>query len=135
MTLEPSLSTSTPLVVDDEEGGPETFEPSELEREVFQIIRAILRPVVKPGRIAIRDAASYCAIFFDDNNRKPICRLRFNNESRLVVRLFNEKKEEERIPLESLDQLFDFSDRLKECVTFYLKSIPIRELDTNSAMD
>jgi hypothetical protein len=84
--------------------------------------------VVKPGRISVRAAASYCAILFDDNNRKPICRLRFNNENRLVIGLFNESKEEERVPITSLDQIFDFDDRLKACVGSYLKSDPSKEM-------
>jgi predicted type IV restriction endonuclease len=105
----------------------QVFTASETELEAFQIVRAILRPVVKPGRVFIRAAASYCAILFDDNNRKPICRLRFNNESRLVVGFFNENKEEERVPITNLDQLFDFGDRLQVCVEAYLKSTPVKE--------
>ena len=56
----------------------------------------------------------------DDNNRKPICRLRFNNEAKLVVGLFNESKEEERIAISTIDQLFHFSDRLTSSVNGYL---------------
>jgi hypothetical protein len=79
----PSLTIQAATEVPSDPG--ETFAPSDIELEAFQIVRAILRPVVKPARIFIRDAASYCAVLFDDNNRKPICRLRFNNENRLVV--------------------------------------------------
>jgi hypothetical protein len=98
--------------------------PSQIEIEAFQIIRAILRPVISPSRVFLRDAASYCAILFDDNNRKPICRLRFNNESRLVVGLFDEAKDEERISIENLDRLFDFDEKLRACVSGYLSSNP-----------
>jgi hypothetical protein len=98
--------------------------PSQIEIEAFQIIRAILRPVISPSRVFLRDAASYCAILFDDNNRKPICRLRFNNESRLVVGLFDEAKDEERISIENLDRLFDFDEKLRACVRGYLSSNP-----------
>ncbi|WPH14838.1 type I restriction endonuclease [Variovorax paradoxus] len=103
------------------------FVPSEIELEAFQIIRAILRPLVKPNRVFIRDAASYCAILFDDNNRKPICRLRFNNESRLVVGLFDANKEEERISISNVDELFDFGDRLKDSINAYLIPNSIKE--------
>ncbi len=48
------------------------------ETEGFYAVRAILRSLVDPKRIVMRDAQSYCAILLDDNNRKPICRLRFN---------------------------------------------------------
>jgi hypothetical protein len=115
----------------DEDAG---YVPSAIEMEAFQIIRAMLRPVVKPGRIHIRDAASYCAILFDDNNRKPICRLRFNNENRLAVGLFNDRKEEDKVAISSLDQLFDLDARLKATVIGYLKSEPAKEKSEDQAV-
>jgi hypothetical protein len=90
------------------------------EVEGFHIVRSILREVVSSQRIVMRDALSYCAIILDDNNRKPICRLRFNNTDKLAVGLFNEKKEEERIPLTHLDSLYDHADRLKATVLLHL---------------
>ncbi|MDR6446561.1 hypothetical protein J2794_002673 [Paraburkholderia terricola] len=132
MTPEQGLPLTTQVIEAPSESG-EAFVPSQIELEAFQIVRAILRPVVKPSRVYIRDAASYCAILFDDNNRKPICRLRFNNESRLVVGFFNENKEEERVPIASLDQIFDFDDRLKACVAAYLKSETLKDNAGNVA--
>jgi hypothetical protein len=123
--MTPELLSAVPASLDESVDVPavdEGFVPSDIEVEAFQIIRAILRPVVKPGRIHIRDAASYCAILFDDNNRKPVCRLRFNNESRLVIGLFNDRKEEDRIAIGSLDQLFDLDARLKATVAGYLSA-------------
>jgi predicted type IV restriction endonuclease len=67
----------------------------------FQIVRAILRDTVSPKRVYMRDVQSYCAILLDDNNRKPICRLRFNNTEKLIIGIFNLAKEEERVTLES----------------------------------
>ncbi len=124
--LKGAMTPEAPLVpeavtVVEEAATSEAFVPSPIELEAFQVIRAILRPVVKPGRIFIRDAASYCAVLFDDNNRKPICRLRFNNESKLSIGLFGESKEEERVSISSVDDIFDFADRLSACVTGYLK--------------
>ncbi|MCD9121799.1 type I restriction endonuclease [Cupriavidus sp. UGS-1] len=119
MSPEPSLSPEVAMGESQEEG-PSVPTPSAMEMEAYQIVKAILRPVVKPDMVAIRDAASYCAILFDDNNRKPICRLRFNNENRLYIGLFDENKEEERIPLGSLDDIFDLGDRLKATVASYI---------------
>jgi len=82
------------------------------EYEGFYAVRAMLRSAVAPKRIVMRDAATYCAILLDDNNRKPICRLRFNNPQKLRLGLFNEKKEEEVVSLEALDDIFNFQDRL-----------------------
>ncbi|SAK42180.1 hypothetical protein AWB80_00492 [Caballeronia pedi] len=120
MTPEPALLASVTHAEADSLPG-ETTEPTAIEVEAYQIVRAILRSVVSADRVAIRGAASYCAVLFDDNNRKPICRLRFKNENRLVVGVFDEKKEEERVPLHSLDDLFELADRLKASVARYTR--------------
>jgi predicted type IV restriction endonuclease len=91
--------------------------PEELEG--FYAIRAMLREVVASKRVVMRDAQSYCAILLDDNNRKPICRLRFNNSNKLRIGLFNDKKEEEQVALENIDEIFNFADRLKTTVLSY----------------
>jgi hypothetical protein len=90
------------------------------ETEGFHIVRSILRNVVSPRRIVMRDAQSYCAILLDDNNRKPVCRLRFNNTQKLALGYFNDKKEEEKAMLESLDDLYNFSEQLKATVLSYV---------------
>lgn len=94
-------------------------ETTEQEIEGFHIIRSILRDVVPSKRVFMRDAQSYCAILFDDNNRKPICRLRFNNPERLVLGLMN-GKDEEKVVLADLDALYDHADRLRATVSTYL---------------
>lgn len=89
------------------------------EWEGFFTIRSILRDFVSPKRIFIRDAMSYCAIILDDNNRKPICRLRFNNPERLVISLFN-GKEEEKININDVDDIYQYSDKLKATLFSYI---------------
>ena len=42
------------------------------ELQAFMIVRAITSRVVDADRITLRDAKSYCGIFVDDNNRKPV---------------------------------------------------------------
>ena len=92
--------------------------PEELEG--FYGVRAILRELLTPKRVVMRDAQSYCAILLDDNNRKPICRLRFNNNQKLRLGIFNEKKEEEQFPLESVDDIFKYAEQLKATASSYL---------------
>jgi len=92
------------------------------ELEGFYAVRAMLRDIVPSKRIFMRDAQSYCAVLFDDNNRKPICRLRFNNRQRLRLGIFKENKEEEVLPLESVDSIFDYRDRLKATVLAYIQN-------------
>jgi hypothetical protein len=90
------------------------------EVEGLHIVRSILRDVVSPRRIVMRDNLSYCAILLDDNNRKPVCRLRFNNTEKLAVGIFDGDKTEERFPLEEIDDLYNFAERLKATVAAHL---------------
>jgi hypothetical protein len=90
------------------------------EIEGLHTVRAILRGEVDPSRIVMRDAQSYCAILLDDNNRKPLCRLRFNNRDKLAVGLFAGGKEEERFPLTRVDDLYNHTDALRAALTSHL---------------
>ncbi len=86
------------------------------ELEGFHTVRAIVRSLVATKRVVMRDAQSYCAILLDDNNRKPICRLRFNNKQKLRLGLFNAQKEEEQVALESVDDIYNFAEQLRAAV-------------------
>lgn len=108
----PAPKQAAPIIQTTDEREAQVVTSAE-EIEGFHIVRSILRDVVAPRRIFIRDAQSYCAVLLDDNNRKPICRLRFNNAQKLYLGLFNEKKEEVRQGLESLDDLYNFAEQLK----------------------
>lgn len=92
------------------------------ELEAFHTIRAILRGVVPAKRVFMRDAQSYCAILLDDNNRRTICRLRFNNTQKLKLGLFNEKREENVVELSSVEDIFDHAEQLKLVVMSYISS-------------
>lgn len=91
------------------------------EIEGFHIIKSILRDSVASRRVFMRDAQTYCAIILDDNNRKPICRLRFNNTSKMVLGLMK-GKDEEKIFLSDLDQIYTHADALKATVAEYLSA-------------
>lgn len=91
------------------------------ELEGFHIIRAILRDVLPSKRVFMRDAQSYCAVLLDDNNRKPICRLRFNNAQRLVLGLMD-GKEEEKVQLADLDEIYGYAEKLRVTVSALLSA-------------
>lgn len=91
------------------------------ELEGFHIVRALVRDIVPTKRVVMRDAQSYCAILLDDNNRKPICRLRFNNLQKLRLSIFNDKKDEETVGLETVDDIYNYADMLKAIVASYLQ--------------
>lgn len=88
------------------------------EIEGYFVVKSILREHIDVHRVAIRDTKSYCGILLDDNNRKPICRLHFNR-SQKYVGIFDAAKNEDRVPIDSIDEIYEYADRLKAVVTAY----------------
>lgn len=91
---------------------------SDEEYEGYYIVKAILREITDSKRVNLRDFKSFCNILLDDNIQKPICRLYFNT-SQKYLGLFDEQKHEERVPIDDLDEIYKYADRLKSTVGFY----------------
>jgi hypothetical protein len=81
---------------------------------------ANLRQKVSIDRISYRDAKSYCAILLDDNNRKTLCRLRFNGKTKQIG-IIDADKNEIKYSLESLDDIFQYSEQINQVVNLYLE--------------
>jgi predicted type IV restriction endonuclease len=94
------------------------IETTEEERQAFMIVRAIAAEVVPVSRIAIRDGQSYCAILFDDNNRKPIIRLHFNGRQKFVT-VFGADKEGVRHDVAGVEDIFGLRAAIKGVVQGY----------------
>jgi len=95
-------------------------EPSAEELEAWMIIRAILAEIMDPRRIAIRDQQSYCAILFDDNNRRPICRLHFNARTKRYVGFFDGGRTENRVLLTDISDLYKHASVIRATAQRYL---------------
>ncbi|MCE7937384.1 MAG: hypothetical protein DYG90_02075 [Chloroflexi bacterium CFX6] len=81
-------------------------------------IKAILREIIDPARITMKDRLTYCAILLDDNSRRPIARLHFGR-AQWQISLFDQPDKEERVPIDNLNDLFKYSERLKATVSRY----------------
>lgn len=90
---------------------------TEEEIEGYMIVKAIVREAVSASRVIMRDAKSYCAVLLDDNNRKPLIRLHFNRATKYIG-LFDGESEE-KLAIESLDQMYDYSERIKATALKY----------------
>jgi hypothetical protein len=71
-------------------------------------------------RVVHRDQQSYFGILLDDNNRKAICRLRFNSAKQKYLSLIGADKNEEKIPIDSVDDIYKYADRLRATAVGYL---------------
>ena len=95
------------------------IETTEEEIQAFQIVRAICAKVIDVERVTLRDAKSYCSIFVDDNNRKPLARLYFNTKSKISIGIFDKEKREEKFEISSLRNIFKYSGILEETASSY----------------
>jgi hypothetical protein len=117
-----ALTTETPIIqekqqVDTDSQGTEEkikenkIETTEDEFEAYYIIKTVLRGTIDPKRIYIRDAINYCAVILDGSPRKPVARLYLNGAQKYIA-LFDEEKHEEKIPINSIDDIYNFADKL-----------------------
>lgn len=102
--------------IDEPVGDDPEVVTTEEEREGYMIVKAIAREIIAAKRILIRDAKSYCAVLVD-NNRKPLARLHFNRSVKYIG-LFDGEAED-RVIIESLDQIYEFSDRIRATAKKY----------------
>lgn len=95
------------------------------EREAFYIVRGILAKRVHPSRVIMRDTQSYCGILLDDNNRKPICRLRFNS-SKKFLGVFDAAKNETRHSINEPVDIYQFEEALLEILRVYDPAVAVK---------
>lgn len=88
------------------------------EIEALFAIKSLLRNTIDAKRVYMRDTKSYCGILLDDNNRKTICRLRFDG-SQKYLGLLDDKKNEIRFPIDEIDDIYDYADRIAATVQRY----------------
>lgn len=99
--------------VEEQSGLKNTIVTTDEEWAAYFIVKAIACSNVDPARVTMRDAKEYCAIFLDDNNRKPVVRLYFNREQKYIG-LFDENKQCSRMPIEKVDDIYSYADQIRE---------------------
>jgi hypothetical protein len=88
------------------------------ELESYAIIKSILRPVLDLSNITYKDTESYFGILFENNSWKWVCRLYLGSRKSLV--LPTEDKKKIKYNLESIDDLFNYSEQIIEVVKRYI---------------
>lgn len=111
-----SITEEVPVQVNESEQSKVVTTQDELD--AYNIIKAIMRQKAEVKRIVGRDTQSYFGVLLDDNNRKPICRLHFNAKQKYLG-LFDADKNETRHPIESVDDIFSFSESLLATMAYY----------------
>lgn len=102
-----------------EPSGKPGVETTDDELEAFMIVRAILRSKVDVERVAMRDTKSYCGVLLDNNNRKPLVRLRFNRTQKYLG-LFDLERNEITVPIDSIDEIYNHGDQILATLKLYV---------------
>lgn len=105
---EVAASSSTPTKKEASVGIETTVE----ELEAFCIVKSILRQHVDVRRIASRDHHGFFNVLLDDSIRKPIVRFYFDGKKAKYLGLIGPGKEEDKVAIEQLDDLYQHTDRI-----------------------
>lgn len=89
------------------------------EKLAFHFVRAIMAQVVNPKRVFLKDTRSCCGVLLDFNVRKPLCRFLFNNKQTTLI-LVDKERNEKKIPLENIVDIYKHSVELIEYAKIYL---------------
>lgn len=105
--------------VQNEEDKATKINTTEEELEGYYIVKSIVCEVIASERVTYRDSQSYFAIFADDNNRRPICRLHFNNLNNKRIGFIDESRNEQMEFIERVDDIYKFKQQLIEAAKRY----------------
>lgn len=123
--LKQAITPDVPIVEAEQEQNeqPEIKESkvitTEEELQGYYIVKAIVAGKVDLSRIVYRDAQSYFAILFDDNNRKPVCRLHFNG-CKKYIGVFDKDKNETKHLINTIEDIYNYSGDIISIVEYYL---------------
>jgi hypothetical protein len=94
---------------------------TEEELDGYRVVVAICSKKVAPERVVHRDTQTYMGVLLDDNNRKPICRLWFNAKQKYLG-VFDDLKNEERIPITKVAEIYLHAEKILASIDHYEKS-------------
>ena len=114
--LNQRISTAMADADEAEPASSSEIETTPDELEGYRIVRSIASEIVDPERVVIRDSKSYCAVLLDDNNRKPIARLRFNSETTRHLGTFDQDKGETLNLVEKVSDIYKFKKAILQRV-------------------
>ena len=93
------------------------------ELEGFHTVKSIVREVVAADRVDHRDTITYMVVLLDSNNRRSICRLHFNGAQKYLT-FPDEERNWERVDIESIDDIYQYAERLKAIAQRYDEPAP-----------
>ncbi len=120
--LQTHESDSNPTETDDDSSPSRRGIVTTVEEvQGYELVKTLLEDTVEPSRVTMRDTQSYCGVLLDDNNRKIICRLRFNATSVKYLGLLDSERNETRYQLDHIDDISQYADEIRSIVNRLLQ--------------
>lgn len=95
------------------------IETTQEEIDGYNIVKSILREKGEISKILYKDNQNYFAVYYEKQTQ-PICRLHFNRAQKYLG-VIDDSKKEERVPIESLDDIFLHGDKLIKTIDNYIE--------------
>lgn len=92
---------------------------SDEEMQSFYIIRSIGMEVTNIDNITYRDTERYFGVLFQNNNRKPICRLNLDTKKKQLL-IPDDNKNFTRYYFDSLGDLYNYKEAIIESIKHYI---------------
>ncbi len=111
LTLEPVIVENAPI---SEEPEKKNIVTTADEYEAFYAVKAILNSGGFDGKRAIlKDQQTMCLVLLDNKITRPICKFHFNRANNRQIEVFPSGKDTpEKYPLQSLDDIFVYADKI-----------------------
>ncbi len=116
------LAPNEIILYEDEERGIITTQE---EMNGYEIVIDILKDNINKEQVAHRDTKTYFGILLDDNNRQPICRLRFDTKQKYIG-LFDENKKEQKYPIDKIEHIYKYSTEILKIAQRYWQNFILR---------
>ena len=96
-------------------------ETTKEELEGYYIVKTLLKDVINPNKIIVQDLGNSFDILYDGASQKIICRL-YLNEAPKHISLFNEKGKETKTAIDSIDDIYKYSEQIASAIPTLSKS-------------
>ena len=110
---------SEPKIVEPE-AKENTTVTSEEEIEGYYIVKSLLRQDIDSSRIYYRDFQKFFSILIDDSIRNTVCRFYLTDNLKQIAFL-EDNKSETKHQIDSIDDIYKFSEQLKGIAKKYIK--------------
>lgn len=91
--------------------------------DILPVLKEILSSTIDTNKIVLKHTGSYTAVLYENNVRKWICRLSMTGSQNILV-IPDENKKELKYPIETIEEVKDYSEQIIEVALRYLHPAP-----------